>query len=486
MKIAFLEPPPEKGRNPVDRVYGCNYRTYPKPNIFALSQATLLKEKGYEVAILDFTLDRNGRDEFLRTIKNKSYDIYVFFSVFLSEKLDISVGKEIRKYDKDAFIIYNGTAPSWEPENYIFDNRVFVVRGEPELTLLELVNALETGKDLQPILGINYLDKGQIKENPSRGIIDDLDSLPIPDRRLLPEKYFDPRLGGKSTIILTSRRCNFRCYYCVGNALSLATKIDYRKYFGKNPPPRIRSVDNVVKEFEDIAELGYKSVDIADDRFIWGKRRTIEICERISHLNLNLFIRERADLWDDDIARALRKAGANHVALGVESFNQKVLDFCRKDLKVEDIYKSIEILKKHGFKIELNMLLGSTPIESKADLEKSLEKAKKLRPDYLLLNICTPFPGTDFYEMCKKNGWIVDDVRESDPQWKAIISYPHLRKEELESIIIKNWRYYFTPRYIFRQLVNSSPSELVDKAKTAFQFLKLYFKYFKNVRSFKK
>ena len=474
MKITFLMPPSLDGKREADRCYGCNYGIYFLPHLPTLYAATILHESGFEVKIEDFAAKRKKEEDFVEFISQDDSDVYVFFTVFLTEETDIRARQIIRSIREDAKFIYCGTQPTWNPNAFLDREDTFVVRGEPDFGVLDVVNVIKGEKSIDEVRGISFVKNREIKHNPFREPIKNIDAVPIPNRSLLDHSpYYNPKLSKTPhTAALTSRGCPFKCWYCVPNSLSFARELEYKRYCGKKSAPRLHSVERVIEEFRKIAELGFKSVSIMDDEFIWSDDRTIAICEGIKDLNLEWSCLARPDFITEKSAKAMAEAGCSYVDLGVESFDQEVLDAIRKDMKVEDIRKGIKILKDYGIEPEINVLLGATPVDTEEKIRKTIEEVEKLDVNYVLYSIASPFPGTDFYYAAKEKGWFVTEDKEYkpvDPSKEAIISYPHLTKEKLEELLSYAYRrHYFNPRYIFKQFKRiKSFKDFRNKANTA-------------------
>lgn len=457
MKITFLTPPSLDNNPPAERVFGCNYGIYPIPNIFILYPAAVLEEDGHKVVFIDGPIENWDRKKLIKFLEMDDSDIYAIYTVFLSEKTDLQLHNLIRKIKNDMSIIFFGPQPTYRPEHYLKDENTFIIRGEPELTFKELVNELVNGRSLNKIDGISYKVNGKIIHNKPRNIIENLDILPFPARHLVKKDlYYNPKLNKKPfTAMLTSRGCSHRCYYCVPCSNSFVRELEWKKYYHQKPRVTLRSPKNIAEEFEFLKEDGYKSVSILDDQFVWGEKRTVEICNRIKNIGIEWGCLSRADHLNENIVKAMAKANCKYVDIGVESFDQKILDYIKKDMKVETIFKAVKLLKKYGIDTKLNILLGSCPLETKETIEKNIEIAKKLDADVVMFGACTPFPGTEFYEIAKKKGWIVTgDYIPVDPQKKSIISYPHLKNTEIEKLLRKaNRKFYLRLDFLTRKAI---------------------------------
>ncbi|MDD5450237.1 MAG: radical SAM protein [Candidatus Omnitrophica bacterium] len=452
MKITYLEPL-SKNKRRVERVFGCSYANYLFPNIYVLAVMAAL-EKKYEVRYdqrpLRFPDDRSLK-EFITSDKS---DIYLIFSVNLSMEDDIAFSKRLLERNGDKLIIFLGPAPTIFPDRFLINSNTYVVRGEPDLTAPELVDALAKKDGPEGIGGVSYLKNGAAFHNAERALLQDLDLLPFPARHLVKnDSFYNPKLGLKPfTAMLTSRGCSYRCIYCVPCALNFAAELEFKKFHRAKPPARFRSASNVIEEFELIKKTGFRAVSIIDDQFIWDRERALEICDGIKDLKLAWGCLSRADRLDEDIVKRMKDSGCQYVDIGVESFVQEILDYVKKDTSVEKILDGIRLLKAHGIRVKLNILFGASPLETKESIGYTLKRVKELGPDQVMFDICSPFPGTEFYEVAKREGWIPDGPYEPvDVARSANISYDHLSSGELRNALrTANLNFLFNPQFMIK------------------------------------
>lgn len=471
MKITFLIPPPLEKRRVPERVFGCTYGLYPIPNIFILTYASILRGTGNEVKVIDAPIMSMVGKDFFNFIKKDKSDAYIMYSVNLSMELDIRIGREIREFHKNIPLIYCGPAATEYTKRFLFDINVYVVRGEADYTLNDVVSFLRGSLEdkLDNIKGISYLKDGMHCSTPGRALIENLDELPFPDRDLINRNlYYNPKLKLRPfTAVMTSRGCPYRCKYCVPSSMTFARKLEYQKEKGYESVPKVtfRSAENVIAEFELLMQDGYKAVSIIDDEFILKKERVKEICKGIKDFDIKWGCLARADhLLDEELILQLKEAGCQYIDIGIESFDQNILDDIRKDIRVETFYKAVDILKKYGIEPKLNILIAASSLETESTLKNTISEALKLNPGVIMFNICNPFPGTEFYREAKRNNWFVyGDYVPVDVQKKSIIEYPHLKKHEIERIVrIANFKLFFR-----------------------FAFISLHLKKFVSIREFK-
>jgi len=203
-RVLFVVPPRFRGKVP-ERVYGCSYTLYNTPNLGMLYAAAVIEQAGHKVRIIDE--EDIAWPEFIKRAVAMKPEYCIFHTVLLSTNVDLKAAKEIRSHLPDTKIVFFGPHPTHVPKEFLFDKGCVVARGEAEFILKDIVD----GKSLDSIQGISRLKGNKMVENPTYGIIKDIDTLPFPARHLDKRSYANPKLGGKKfTNILTSRGCAYR------------------------------------------------------------------------------------------------------------------------------------------------------------------------------------------------------------------------------------------------------------------------------------
>lgn len=478
MLITFVNSPVWPGTRPVDRVYGCTYALYPIPNIFILTYAAVLEKAGFIVRYLDAPNEKIPPQQFSEYIKQDKSSMYGLHTVNLSCDIDIKTHQVIRKYQPNAWIVFTGPAPTDRPEQFLLDERTIVARGEPDFTIRDIAHIIKNEqwditKKLLGIRGISLLHNGKPFHTMTAGQIEDIDSLPIPARHLVnPRRYHNPKLPKEPmTVAITSRNCAFQCIFCVPNSLGFARELEYKRFKDNNkslcsgalpsgygdfskPPVRKHSAERVVHEFSDIAKRGYRSVSIVDDQFLWEEERTMKICEGIKSFRLTWGCLARADRVTMNVAQAMASSGCRYVDLGVESFNDKTLQYIQKNATADQMRKGIRILQDAGIKVKVNMLIGSNPNETENEIWESIREMISLKPEIIMFSIVSPFPGTKFYEIAKREGYLPKEgYQPTSVQHCAITNFKTLSKNDLERIIRRaNIEFFLRPDVIARNM----------------------------------
>ncbi|MCR4315074.1 MAG: B12-binding domain-containing radical SAM protein [Planctomycetes bacterium] len=480
MKFLFLIPPENyfPQRYP-DRLYGCSYSYDYKPPVHLLLAATIARDAGIEVALIDSIAEKLDSAELHEMIADhQPVGAYCFFTPYVAQVGDLKLKAELRaKYGNDPMMIFMGAAPTWKPEEFIESERDVVLRGEFEASMKSLAeNRLDV--DYASMQGVTFMDRGELRST-DRGEFLDIEALPYPDRSLLNGFYQVNRLNVHPvTAAVFSRGCAYSCKFCAPMALDQAIELEYKKeqsWYDKRPPLRLRTARQVIAEFEHIAKLGYKGVEVADNVFNWNKKRTLEICEGIKPLGLEwLCLNRSPQMQDMEVLQAMKDAGCKLVYMGTESFDQGILDAADKRQPVGSIKDAVDNLNAVGIEPEISVLVGASHEETRETAEKSVEEALKLNTRFMHIGAFTPFPNTEYYDLAKKNGWLKSgDYSPADMIMKPQIDLPGLSGEEMYEISHKAIRrQYLRPKAIWRHFLKvRSLRDFGHKSKMFVKFL---------------
>jgi radical SAM superfamily enzyme YgiQ (UPF0313 family) len=454
MKVLLIQPPPRQitREDIVVPPLGISYL------------AAVLEGEGYKVSIIDAFaegLDINTLEE---RIKSSSPDIVGITGMTPVIDNAFRVVKIAKKYAR--YIVIGG------PHVSVFGNRIFeqcadidyAIQGEGENSFPLLLDALKLNKDINNVHGLLTRDIN----NPPSQFIDNLDALPFPARHLLPnERYRYILSRGKVTTLFTSRGCPYHCIFCD------------KAVFGSKW--RARSASNVLAEIELIVkEFRINSMIFYDDLFTLKKERVIEICKGIIEKGLGIEWKceGRVNIVDKETLSWMKKAGCSMIAYGVESGNQKGLDYLNKGTKIAEIRNAFELTRRAGIKPMAYFVLG-IPVETYEDELDTIEFAKEIRPAYAQFSVLSPVRGTRLYDDAIKMGWYreVDAQNPMDKDLKrpAIIN-ENWDEEKLNNILREaHRRFYISPLYILERLKEIRRlRELMGKARAGLKLLKWY------------
>lgn len=389
----------------------------PYPPLGTLYAASILRGEGYEVALFDAMLAESEAEWAAALDRTQPRYAVLFEDNFnylskmcLSRMREAAFTMTRMATEHGATVIICGADATDHSARYLSQGASYIIRGEGEATLVELMAAL-TGKSDKPIDMINGLAyagaEGNVVQTGARAALRDLDSLPFPAWDLVDvEKYRALWLehhGYYSVNMVTTRGCPYSCNWC-------AKPIWGQRY-------NVRSPDNVVQEMEMLKRVAAPDhLWFADDIFGlkpgWV-RQFADLTEargvRIPFKSLN-----RVDLLlHEDTVPALKRAGAHTIWVGAESGSQKILDAMDKGTQVEDIYKAAQRLHEYDIRVGFFLQFGYLG-ETRADIEKTIQMVRDCMPDDVGISVSYPLPGTKFYERVKNELHDKQNWRDSD------------------------------------------------------------------------
>lgn len=292
----------------------------------------------------------------------------------------------------DCKIILGGIHPTVLPEEALATGNVdIVVRGEGDETLDQLYDAIKGGRDFTRIQGISFRGKeGRFVHNPAAPLVD-LNSFP-PFPYHLFEKHADKYELG---FIMTSRGCPYNCIFCSQRVIS------GRQY-------RYLSLERVVEELDLLIHRYHQThITFFDDNFVVNRERTKKLCQMIHdkgfHEKASFDCQTRGDAIDDEIIHYFKLANITSVGIGLETASERLITLLKKGETVKDNVAGVKRLKAAGFKVAGTFILG-LPTETREERWQAYRLANELDLDYVRFNNPTPYPGTELYEIGKKEG----------------------------------------------------------------------------------
>jgi len=384
----------------------------PYPPLGTLYAAALLRHHGFSVALFDSMLqapDQVFADVVAQT-RPRVVAIYEDNFNFLS-KMCLSRMRDIAfriidvARESGAKVVVNGSDASDRCIEYLSRGADYILLGEAEWTLLELIRSLtgESGRDAEEVHGLAYLDSGNsIVRTPARALMPSLDKLPFPARDLTKMAQYktawERAHGFFSLNLVASRGCPYKCNWCA--------KPIYGNSFN------VRSAQHVAAEMLELRDrFGADYLWFADDLFGIQKQWVYDLADHVEHLNaiVPFKMQSRVDLMQKDTVNALRRAGCAEVWMGVESGSQKILDAMEKGTRVSQIESACESLKSNGIRACYFVQFGY-PGETWENIEETIQLVRRTRPHDIGVSVSYPLPGTAFYErvsrqMGAKTNW---------------------------------------------------------------------------------
>lgn len=444
--------------------------------------AAVLEKENYYVRILDaLALGVNriekghgwlrcglGDDEIKGYVKNFDPDVVGISSMFTAYAQDVhNCARIVKEFNPDIPVVVGGAHASVNPEMILDRNIDIVVKGEGEITLLELVNNLENEKTIFKIPGTVVRKKDKIFYNPKRPYIKDLDSLPFPARHLLPmevymehsEQYGEYIMRQPSLALITSRGCPRRCVFCSIHSVWGHTW-------------RGRSAKNVVNEIEFLINR-YRAREIAflDDNLTLNKKRTMETCEEIikRELDIKWCTPNGVALWalDKQVIKKMKESGCYRLTFGIESGSRETQKFIGKIINLDHARSLIKYANKIGLWTVCTFIIGF-PYEKRDSIIDSIEYAINSDTDFALFYILGPFPGTPVYEIFKREGLL----SKNNQNWGYILGGGGCNTKFFTAEELRKWQAKAQSDFLKRRIYSFlTPLRIIDKINSFEDFV---------------
>ncbi len=429
-KILFITPPFHAGVVEVAGSWVPLYYVY---------LAGAARAAGYEAEIYDAMTKKVGYEEIGRKIEESRPD-YVAVSVITCTCPDaIRVVELAKEIDPSIKTILGGIHATFMFEEMFSRTGAidFIVRGEGEISLVELLNALDAGTDLSGVKGIVYRDGDRPVATPPRPFMETFDALPMGWDLLDWNDYTYYILpGSRLGAICTSRGCSQECTFCSQQ------KFWHKTWRGRRP-------EDLVAEMEHLRRVhGVDVVLLTDDypspdRERWERYLDLVI-ER--DLGMKILMETRAEdiIRDRDILDKYKKAGIIHIYVGTEATEQESLDLIKKDLSIEESKEALRLLREVGIITETSMILGF-PEETMDSIERTLRLAMDFNPDFAHFLAIAPWPYSDIYDELKDYIAVTDYKKYNliDP----IIKPRAMSLEEMDQAIVDCYRAFYMNKY---------------------------------------
>jgi radical SAM superfamily enzyme YgiQ (UPF0313 family) len=410
--------------------------------------ASLLKQAGHEVLLIDGVAEGGLLEGVYPRITDFKPEVVFIETSTPSLEWDQGVLRELRRLMPNVTTVAGGThaaalVPQWLAENPVPD---YWLAGEYEKPLVELLARLQAGQALDGLPGLIWRGHG----GGAPVHTSDIDGLPAPLFEQLPmQNYGDPVCGLPAPVAQSwlSRGCPFGCTFCVWPQLIYGN----RRY-------RARSIQSALDEVQQlITRYGCESFYFDDDTANFGENRMVLLADAIIKRGLNQYpwsMMARADCMTPRSLEALAGAGLYSIKYGVESSSAALVDACHKGTRLEAMLKSIDLTRKLGIKMHLTFTFG-LPGETEETIRATTDFAINAAPETAQFSLCTPFPGTVFYEECRQNGWLItEDWAHFLGSDEAVVNTPLLSSDGLMQgygAAVKRWHSFAAERLGTRQ-----------------------------------
>lgn len=362
------------------------------------SIAAVVENAGFEVKIIDQFASKISSEMLLDEVKRYSPEV-IGFSCLTPVMTNVKMlVQKTRNFSNALIVLGNIHATIFAEELLREATADIVVKGEGEITFLELLQQIQKNGSLHGIKGICFGEGGKIIHNQSRPLMDNLDALPYPAWHLFELKYYKeaPMLNIKNDLIFPiggSRGCPYKCIFCAQDKIY--------------PEPRYRKKSNIIKELEYMnTTFNVRSFVFIDANFPFSTAFGLEFCNDLISSRLQNKVRWvteiRVDMVNEELLTLMKKAGVYLIMFGFETGNNKILNYSGKTTLLGQAKKVMKLTKALNIYTVGLFILG-LPGENKESCQETIDFAKELDCDIVKFNIAVPYPGSKFFDEVYKN-----------------------------------------------------------------------------------
>ncbi len=417
--------------------------------------ASVLRDGGHDVAVVDMEGLDLGPDEALEMIRTSEPDMVGFGGMVTRFRIVRELGPRVRELIPDAFLVAGNSGATTVPELYLRSCGMdAVIMGEGEVTALELADALQEGGDWREVPGLCRMEGEELYCSAPREPIPDLDSLPLPAWDLFPtERYVSSMDHREKKVrhmeVVASRGCPFGCVYCY--------RIYGRRVRRRSPLSIVSEIEELVRRF-DIRYTGFP-----DDLFTSDREFVMETCrllrERVPGISWSCL--GRVNTVDPEMLAAMRRAGCDWISYGIESGSDRMLREMKRGVTTEQCLEAIRMTRKAGIHAEGSFMIGMFG-ETEESVRETVEFCRKADITAPMLFV-TPYPGTEIYGRALEEG-LIDDVEELVSGMNAadelLVNLTEMSDEELYAL--RDWAQGTVGRsYLWRKPLRRIPAVLM-------------------------
>ncbi|GJM42085.1 MAG: radical SAM protein [Ardenticatenaceae bacterium] len=459
----------------------------------SLAQMAAMLYPQHSVAVIDANAERMSWPEFakkLDALKPKYYltqvtaptlenDMYGCFLAKARGAQTIAFGTHVTPIPRETMRPY----PALD----------FILLGEPDLSIRDLLDVLEGKVDQRPdnitkmfdshdpmyepalnedgsidmhkIKGLVWRDAEEVVVNMTRPFIADLDDLPIPMHHLLPwDQYRMPLIKGPFTFIVTSRGCPAGCTYCI-------------KHVSYQFSVRLRSAEKIMEELWVLKKMGLNNIHMYADLFTVNREQVMDLCQRMvdEKINLKWTCNSRVDYVDEELLTMMGKAGNWLISWGIESGSEQILRHARKGAYPDKAARSLQWARNAGIMNWGYFIIG-LPGETESTIRETIDFSKGLPLDIALFHVAAPYPGTPFFFEVVKNGWFRPGTRweQVDMDKGTVLDYEGLPAERLlywQRRAFREWAFRPGPIITYLKMLASDISTVKSALSVGLQTL---------------
>ena len=463
MRILLLVPPTN-----LEKSYGRLKRfSNPQPSIGIAYIAAVLRENGHDVKVVDAYVNRHTSKEIMDEVEKYAPAVVGMSVLTPSADIVYEISRNIRTLFPHIKIVMGNMHASLFSDEVLTNGYAdFVIHREGEIAMPELVKAIENKSGFESVQGVSFKKNNVVVNNPVMPHIEDIDALPFPAWDLFPmDKYStDPRTEVKKNtvemMILATRGCPNQCTFCSSRTdRGLGSRYRMRK-------PKL-VVDEMVYMNKKYGSDIFSFVDLA---FPLVRRHAVELCNEIINRGLDKkfkWVTEcRVKPLDEELLMLMKRAGCVRVCFGIESGNNSILSFIKKNFTIDDVRAAVKMAHKSCLEVDGMFMIG-LPGETEETIKQTIDFAVELNVRYAIFNIFVSYPGCELYGILKEQGKIHYNT------WSDFTSYPtysggqpvyvpdgltHEKLMYLQKYAMK--RFYLRPKFVYGELKRLKLSQI--------------------------
>lgn len=406
--------------------------------------AAVAEEQGWKVRIIDGLTEGLSMQDIAGIIRSLQPEVAGITATTPAIYDAYEIARIVKEHSPNSLVLLGGPHATFMAYEVLEECPYIdvVVRGEAEETLKEILERIERGGDLSEVAGITYRAGDRIKENPPRGLIDDLDSLPIPAYNLLPMgKYVVDRV--RYAAIVTSRGCPYGCIFC-------SSSLQFGKRWRAHSPERVLEELMILRY-----DYGAREIEFLDDTFTLKMSRAEEISRMIvsEGLDISWSASSRVNTFSRSLGEAMRRAGAHTIYFGIESGSDKTLRLIGKGITRRQAMDAVKAARNSGLNALGSFIIGF-PHEGEEDIRATIRFADKVGVDLAQFTIATPYPGTRLWEMAVKENLLLTRNWRKFTTLDVVMRSLYLTPERIKKLLL--WAYitfYLNPRRVLRDII---------------------------------
>jgi radical SAM superfamily enzyme YgiQ (UPF0313 family) len=400
------------------------------PRLGTILLATIMRDRGYQTRVIV-----ENKDQIIKL--NPACDLAAISTITPTAPAAYAIADHYRK--QGVTVVMGGPHATFMPGEALL-HADYVVRGEGEIALPALIEALEHSSPLAAVPGLAFRDQGVVVLNDPAPPVADLDSLPHPDFSLVHNYKRDLVLGKRTIPMQTSRGCPFDCTFCSVTGM-----------FGRHY--RFRSVEHVLAELRRY-DPKKNIVFFYDDNFAANKKHTRELLAAMIAANLGFkwSTQVRSDIArDPGLLDLMKQAGCETLYIGFESVDPAALKEMKKSQTVDEMRHAVREIRSRGIHVH-GMFVFGFEADTKDTVWSTVRFAIKEKIDTAQFLILTPFPGTSFYRDMEKQDRIIDRHWTHYDAHHVKFKPAHFSGHELQWAQIRAHARFYSPLRVFARL----------------------------------